>query len=87
MSRYSNTKVLIDRDGNRYSSKVDYKKFPLKQTDIYHVTTSADRLDLLASRFYGDVSKWWVIAEANSLEVLDFSIRPGIQLRIPTEGV
>ena len=55
----------------------------MKETDTYYVTISGDRLDLLAARFYQDVSKWWIIAEANSLEVLSFDMKPGVQLRIP----
>ena len=29
-----------------------------------HVVTDGDRLDLLAFRAYGDVERWWLIADA-----------------------
>ena len=83
MSSYKNTQTLVDINGRNYKSRTDYPKFPLKETDTYYVTISGDRLDLLAQRFYQDVTKWWIIAEANSLEVLSFEVKPGLQLRIP----
>ena len=61
-----------------YFLRVLINQFPQKVSDI-----SGDRLDLLAQRFYQDVTKWWIIAEANSLEVLSFEVKPGLQLRIP----
>ena len=47
MSRYNGTKVLVDKNGRQYRSRVEYTKFPLKESDIYYVTVSGDRLDLL----------------------------------------
>tara|TARA_Y100001938_G_C7867381_1_gene318592 strand:- start:48 stop:314 length:267 start_codon:yes stop_codon:yes gene_type:complete len=83
MSRYKNTQTLVDINGRNFKGRTDYQKFPLKETDTYYVTISGDRLDLLAQRFYQDVTKWWIIAEANSLEVLSYEVKPGLQLRIP----
>lgn len=83
MSRYKNTQTLVDKNGRNFKGRTDYPKFPLKETDTYYVTISGDRLDLLAQRFYQDVTKWWIISEANSLEVLSFELKPGLQLRIP----
>ena len=83
MSRYINTQTLVDKNGINFKCITDYPKFPLKETDAYYVTISGDRLDLLAQRFYQDVTKWWIISEANSLEVLSFEVKPGLQLRIP----
>jgi nucleoid-associated protein YgaU len=86
MSRYNGTEVRRDINGRRYKSRVEYTKFPLRESDIYYVTTQGDRLDLLADRYYGTVTKWWVISEANRLEVLSYDLKPGLQLRIPREG-
>ena len=83
MSRYKNTQTLVDKNGRNFKGRTDYPKFPLTETDTYYVTISGDRLDLLAQRFYQDVTKWWIISEANSLEVLSFELKPGLQLRIP----
>ena len=36
--------------------------------NIFIKITSPERLDLLAYRFYGDASKWWIIASANDIK-------------------
>ncbi|SPH24300.1 hypothetical protein DEA8626_03350 [Defluviimonas aquaemixtae] len=43
---------------------------------------SADRLDLLAERYYGDAGLWRVIADANDIRSPDM-LAPGIALKIP----
>ena len=44
-----------------------------------HVVSDRDRLDLLASQAYGDVERWWLIADLNTAmrpsDVLDESGR------------
>ena len=49
------------------------------------VATSVDRLDILAKRFYKDVTLWWVIALANNLPGDSFFIEAGTQLFIPRD--
>ena len=46
-----------------------------------------DRLDLLADRFYGDVSLWWIIAVSNPNKIEFGSLLPdpGLQIRIPAD--
>lgn len=45
---------------------------------------SGDRLDQLATDFYRDPEKWWIIAESNP-EILDIQRIPaGTVLRIPS---
>lgn len=54
--------------------------------DIYIITTLGDRLDLLAYRYYGNVSYWWIIAHANPESKVGkgtMMVPLGIQLRIP----
>jgi len=86
MSRYNGTGIRIDKNGRQYRARTDYTQFPLRESDIYYVTTQGDRLDLLAQRYFGSVTQWWVISEANNLEVLSYDLEPGVQLRIPREG-
>ena len=74
MARYNKSKTFRDKNGRQYVGRTDYPEFPLRTTDIYHVTITGDRLDLLAQRYFGDVRSWWIIAEANSLEVLSFDM-------------
>jgi nucleoid-associated protein YgaU len=80
MNRYKSTK--------KHTNKGAYKttilpKIPEKASDLYIISRAGDRLDLLANEFYQDVSKWWVIAEANNIINGTIVIEPGLQLRIP----
>ena len=50
MSRYNKSKTFKDKNGRQYVGRTDYPEFPLRTTDIYHVTITGDRLDLLAQR-------------------------------------
>jgi hypothetical protein len=52
--------------------------------DIYIYTRVGDRLDLLASQYYGDRTKWVYLAAANKLK--EMVVEPGIQLRIPFDA-
>ena len=63
-----------------------YPKIPLSIEDIYIITTDGDRLDLLANQFYQDVDMWWIIATANPDIVRrdTFNLKPGLEIRIPT---
>ena len=47
MSRYNKSKTFSDKNGRQYVGRTDYPKFPLRTTDVYHVTITGDRLDLL----------------------------------------
>lgn len=83
MERYSNNKTTT------YKNKIIYKKtsfpdIPYDDSDIYIITTQNDRLDLLAYKYYNDVSLWFVIVRANPI-LKSNSIIPeeGIQIRIP----
>lgn len=82
-SRYLHTKVERNDDGNRVQSTTTYPKIELSDDDIYIYAREGDRLDLLAHRFYGDVSMWWIIAQANMLTDGKFSTEIGTRLRIP----
>ena len=67
MSRYLTTKQIKDNNGKRKASTTIFPVVPFSQKDIFIKITSPERLDLLAYRFYGDASKWWIIASANAL--------------------
>ena len=57
---------------------------PLSVDDTYIVTTSVERLDKLANTFYGDATKWWVIATANGLGKGTVLVPTDSRLRIPS---
>jgi len=87
MSRYSRIKINKnpkDNNGASFYSTVFYPKVPLSENDIYVLTAENDRLDLLATQFYGDPKLWWIIASANSnIPQHTINIPVGTQLRIP----
>lgn len=84
-SRYSNNKTQKLKDGREvYKSKI-YPNIPLKDTDIYIVTQTGDRLDTLANQFYGDSSLYWIILTANNIHDAPFAFEDGTILRIPKD--
>ena len=80
---YGQTKLNSDR--KRYYKALKYPEIPLSINDIYLITTTGDRLDLLANQFYNDVDLWWIIATANPNVVRrdSFSLKSGLEIRIP----
>jgi hypothetical protein len=65
-----------------YRTKI-YPNIPLRDSDIYAVTQTGDRLDTLAHQFYGDSSLWWIIATANNIHDAVLAVEDGTILRIP----
>ena len=68
----------------RYYKNALYPEVEPLVDDTYIITTSNDRLDLLAYDFYGDPKLWWVIATANNLSGNSMYVQNGVQLRIPS---
>ena len=49
----------------------------------FYIIREGDRADLLAQRFLGKPSLWWILARANP-EILDwFDLKVGTIIRIP----
>ena len=80
-------KSIIKKTGSRgrFYKYIKYPEVPLSFDDIYVITKTEDRFDLLANQFYGDTSLWWIISIANPGLVKrdSFFVPGGIQLRIP----
>jgi hypothetical protein len=57
-----------------------------QQDDVrYQVKRGAvERIDRLASRFYGDSRLWWVIAAANDMEIVPTDLNEGEIITIPS---
>ena len=75
---------------NRVRGRGDVYKISL--TDSFPINTSIlttytptekERLDMIADRFYGDSSKWYVIARANKEVKGNIYATPGKNLVIP----
>lgn len=83
-SRYTYTTIKNDTDTKRqYMESTIYPKINPSDNDFYIVSEQGDRFDLLAHKYYGDVSMWWIIAVANNINDAQFFVEPGLQLRIP----
>ena len=83
MSRYEKSRVRKTNGSVKYSSNY-YSTIPVSDGDIFVITQTGDRLDLLAYQFYGDSQLWWYIAKANNLTTMN--VEAGIQLRIPANA-
>ena len=84
-NRYTYSKIQTEKDTKKqYLGSLIYPKIKPTDNDLYVISESADRLDLLAHKYYGDKSLWWVIAVANNLNNASLYIGEGVQLRIPS---
>jgi|694.fasta_scaffold63622_4 phage tail protein X len=85
-SRYTYSEVLKTKETNKqYLESTIYPKIKAKDSDMYIISEAGDRLDLLAYKYYGDQTLWWVIATANNINDATFYVEEGIQLRIPSD--
>jgi nucleoid-associated protein YgaU len=79
--RYDNNDILTNP--KRYYATAVFPKIVAKETDIYIISRTGDRLDLLAYEYYQNTDLWFVIANANNIGKGTFIIPPGKQIRIP----
>jgi hypothetical protein len=81
--------ITVKRDTNtlnRFYKNIEYPEIPVNNSDMYIISKSTDRLDLLAQDYYNDSQLWWVISKANPDKITrdSFFINPGLQIRIPS---
>lgn len=86
MSRYRNADKIRSVNGKRQIETWIIRTPPANSTDLYIQITSADRLDILADRLYGDQSLWYIIAQANGLGKGSYRVPEGKILRIPNQS-
>lgn len=81
-SRYSGCVLYIDGSdefiGNRL--KIDIS---LQPDDLFHAVLDTDRIDLLAYKYLGDPTLWWVICDYNDI-FFPLDLELGAVLRIPS---
>ena len=85
MSRYSTTSTIRDNNEKRRFASTIIPSLPLSPSDIYIKTTTVERLDNLAYRFYQDSTLWWIIAAANGLGRGSLMVPTNRSLRIPSK--
>jgi hypothetical protein len=83
MNRYQNLAIVKDSNGRRKFVTTFIPYFDKSDNDVYVITDTSDRLDLLANQFYGDSTAWPIIASANNIGLGTLNIEAGKQLRIP----
>ena len=81
--------IEIKRDqttNNRYYKNIEYPEIPVAPNDVYIISKSTDRVDLLTFDYYNDEKLWWIISKANPGKIKrdSFFIDPGLQIRIPS---
>ncbi len=52
-----------------------------KNTDLYLIAQEGDRLDTLATQYYGSPHFWWYLARVNNLKAMN--VPAGTSLRVP----
>jgi phage tail protein X len=85
MGRYTHTNIKRNSLKNRVFKTTLYPKIPILDSDIFTMSKKGDRLDLLAFKYYGDTSLWWIIALANDIDDANFTLKSGLDIRIPTD--
>ena len=84
-NRYTYSQIKTDSNSKKqYFESVIYPKIKANDDDLYVISEVTDRLDLLANKYYGDTSLWWIIAVANNINDAYFYVTEGLQLRIPS---
>ena len=83
-NRYSNIPTMLKTGKGRVYDSVLLPNIDATDLDIVVITIQGDRLDLLANKYYGDTSLWWIIAVANNINDASFYVTEGLQLRIPS---
>ena len=81
-------RIKRDRVKNiRYYKNIEYPVIQEYPDDIFIVTRSTDRLDLLAFDYYKNSQLWWIISKANPDKIKRDSLflDPGLQIRIPLD--
>ena len=81
-SRYSGCVLYIDGADEFIGSRLQIDTSP-QQDDLFHVVQDTDRIDLLAYRYLGDPTLWWVICDYNDI-LLPLDLEFGVVLRIPS---
>tara|TARA_B100000780_G_scaffold236505_1_gene177329 strand:+ start:221 stop:538 length:318 start_codon:yes stop_codon:yes gene_type:complete len=91
MGRYTQIPIRKNKKyktvvGKRYYGTTKYPQIPLNFQDTYVITQIGDRFDILAQQYYGNSSYWWIISTANDiLNQGSYYVKPGLQIRIPSQ--
>ncbi len=81
-SRYAGCVLYVDGADESIGvrSKIEVSSQP---DDVFHVARAGDRMDLLAYKYLGDPTLWWVICDYNDI-FFPLDLELGTVLRIPS---
>jgi hypothetical protein len=85
-SRYARLpRVVVRTRAGREVTAVRLRRLPPTRGEA-HTVVGTDRLDILAQRRYGDPTRFWHIADANSeIEAGALTRRVGRTIRVPVQ--
>ena len=83
MNRYPSTLIRKETSGPRYFGSTKYPPIDFTIEDFYIISMQGDRLDNLVAQFYGDPTLYWILQQANSLNIDSLYPPIGVQIRIP----
>ena len=79
-SRYANCALYVDDTIEFIGGRTLIDTTP-EPDDIFHVVQAGDRIDLLAYRYLGDSTLWWVICDYNDVFfALDLQLGAGLSI-------
>ena len=78
--------VALKYDEGDYSLEVTPPLVPNTSNDKQHTVMDGETLQNIASRYYGDSGKWYLIAEANNILNPLAELEPYQLIRIPMYG-
>lgn len=88
LPRYTQqNEILKTNTGVRYYATNIPNTVPMDIFKYFIIAQDGDRFDSLASKYYNDSAKWWIIAKANNLLNGTMFVQGGTKLFIPSIGL
>jgi nucleoid-associated protein YgaU len=87
-SRYADlvaSAYTVTTGDGRQERVLPIRFLPPTPATFRHAIGPGDRLDLLASRYYGNPEKFWLIADANDALDPEDLLEPGLAVLIPPD--
>jgi hypothetical protein len=83
--RYQNLQAKVLPDGRTVYKPTKPSVVRQSITDVIVYANERDRLDIIAQNVYGSAQQWWRIASINQKANGSLHVKPGSEIRIPTE--
>lgn len=83
--RYQNLETKVLRDGRTVYKPTRPTTVRQRSTDAIIHANERDRFDIIAQNIYNSAYEWWRIAALNGHVDGSLHIKPGTEVRIPTE--